>query len=494
MLRQLGLLTLAASSVYGHAFVNSISGANGLTAVGLGVTTNGEVPRGGTTEQPFQLDTPVLKNLKDDPCGATLLAGSVKIPESMAKIAAVNGGQFPSIPTDGKLTMGVFQVNADGGGPFKADINTDATGKTWSTLAVTAQPPGKSGLLHNGPANSTITVEVPAGIKCTGGANKNACLIRLNNGGPGTGSVANGAGPFGGCAAVQQGGAAAAGASAAGAAQQATPVARRELIAELQRRQKLTQHMIDELKTATGTAIDIPIDALAGHDDAAALGGNSTGSAPGAVLTTQQAVNLKKAVAAAIEQALIIMSNDDQIDAGAAGTSEAAANKANDDAKAALSAGVISSINAGNAGVGAAETASVSALLGGLATAAAAVSKGAATGVASAAATITAAAAGATDTVSATLEQTTIDGDEVILTSLASVPAAQATAAPAAPIVSAAPAAGANQAAGQGQGRKGKGKGRGKGKFANFRPVAGAGQQQQQVRVRSAKFAKNRFD
>jgi hypothetical protein len=223
-------------------------------------------------------------------------------------------------------------------------------------------------------------------------------------------------------------------------------------------------------------------------------------------------VNLKKAVAAAIEQALIIMSNDDQIDAGAAGTSEAAANKANDDAKAALSAGVISSINAGNAGVGAAETASVSALLGGrallpysldvlwywctssVATAAAAVSKGAATGVASAAATITAAAAGATDTVSATLEQTTIDGDEVILTSLASVPAAQATAAPAAPIVSAAPAAGANQAAGQGQGRKGKGKGRGKGKFANFRPVAGAGQQQQQVRVRSAKFAKNRFD
>jgi hypothetical protein len=57
----------------------------------------------------------------------------------------------------------------------------------------------------NGPANSTITVQIPANAKCTGGTNGNACLLRVSNGGPGTGSVANGAGPFGGCVAIQQG-------------------------------------------------------------------------------------------------------------------------------------------------------------------------------------------------------------------------------------------------------------------------------------------------
>lgn len=83
-----------------------------------------------------------------DPCGATLLAGSVNIPQSIAAIAATNNGALPSIPANGALTMGIFQVNADGGGPFKAEINTDATGQSWQPLTVLSQPPGKLGLLQ----------------------------------------------------------------------------------------------------------------------------------------------------------------------------------------------------------------------------------------------------------------------------------------------------------------------------------------------------------
>ena len=108
---------------------------------------NGEVARGGTTEQPFQLDTPVLKNMADDPCGATLLAGSVVIPDAIDKVSSAFGG-LPTIPSNGTITMGMFQGNADGGGPFTAEINTDATGASWSPLEVLSQPPGVNGALQ----------------------------------------------------------------------------------------------------------------------------------------------------------------------------------------------------------------------------------------------------------------------------------------------------------------------------------------------------------
>ena len=122
----------------------------------------------------------------------------------------------------------------------------------------------------NGPANSTITVAVPNTVKCTGA--NNACIIRFNNGGPDSGSLANGAGPFGGCVAVSQASAAntkatgkgannAAGKGANNAAAQAggrhrvmsrhfypSVKAREAAVAELERRQKLTAQLIDELK------------------------------------------------------------------------------------------------------------------------------------------------------------------------------------------------------------------------------------------------------
>jgi hypothetical protein len=126
--------------------------------------------------------------------------------------------------------------------------------------------------------------------------------------------------------------------------------------------------MIDELETATGTAIDIPIDALAGHVDEATLGGNST-TPKEAVLSAQQAIDLKKAVQNAIAQALTIMSQQEEIDAGKFGQSSKITDKLNAEANAALASGQVTSINAGNAGVGFFQTEVVNSLLGGLATA-----------------------------------------------------------------------------------------------------------------------------
>ncbi|KAF9055332.1 hypothetical protein BDZ89DRAFT_938143 [Hymenopellis radicata] len=274
-------------SVHAHAVIQAVTGANGVVTTGFGVLSS--TPRTGTDEQNFQVDTSVLKNLVDDPCGATLSGGSVNIATNLAAMEAANSGVLPSLNADGSITMSIHQVNADGGGPFFAMVNADATGLTWEPAEVTLQPPGVNGLLIAGPNDADLTAVVPSNVTCTGGTAGNACLIRLSNGGPG--SVANGAGPFGGCLAVQQGtGSTAASTAAASTATTATTtktkgnkknkannrreaeksveiIRRNERLAALAKRLSLTFSDIEDLKTATGTAIDVRfLFSLVAHD------------------------------------------------------------------------------------------------------------------------------------------------------------------------------------------------------------------------------------
>ncbi|KIK61703.1 hypothetical protein GYMLUDRAFT_572915 [Collybiopsis luxurians FD-317 M1] len=180
MARILLVIASILSSAYGHAIITLVSGANGVTTSGFGVSN---IPRNGTTEQPFQLDTPVLKNLVDDPCGATLLSGSIGMESSLATALQQGSGDLPSVAEDGSISLTLHQVNADGGGPFSAMVNTDATGQTWTAALITQQPPGANGILSGGPVDSQVTAALPAGTKCTGtsGSVSNICLIRLSN-------------------------------------------------------------------------------------------------------------------------------------------------------------------------------------------------------------------------------------------------------------------------------------------------------------------------
>ncbi|KAJ7302264.1 hypothetical protein DFH08DRAFT_794606 [Mycena albidolilacea] len=464
------ILLTSVASAYGHVVITSVIGANGVTTTGFGVTNN--TLRTGTTEQPFQLDTSVLKNLKDDPCGATLQGGSINIATALADAVSQGGGILPSLSTNGTVSMTLHQVNADGGGPFTAMVNTDATGATWVPATVLVQAPGTNGILHGGPANVPFSAQIPPGTTCTGGTDKATCLIRINNGGTNnTLSLAQGAGPFGGCVAVTQANAAVAVSSGAAAGTTATGAttgktkagnaaakaakaaakatngakvkrprfasrhffptleSRDEAVENFRRdrvladitylaaRGELTADLIDEIKTATGTAIDIPIDNLAGQDDSADLGGNST-TAAGAVLTLQQAVNLKKAVQDAIATALTILSSGGTVVAQNAQNINDT-NAANAAADAAFQDGSLTSINLGNAGVGFFETAVVDSLLGPLATitqveAAAATVTGATptsvTDTAVAASVTDTAAAAATNAAAATAGKTTKTG------------------------------------------------------------------------------------
>ncbi|KAJ7597767.1 hypothetical protein C8J56DRAFT_1001547 [Mycena floridula] len=408
-------------SVYGHAVIIDVTGANGVSTMGFGVGD-----RTGTNEQPFQIDTPVLKDLTTDPCGATLQSGSINIAKALTTAISQGGGDLPSLSANGSITFTLHQVNADGGGPFTAMVNTDATGKTWEPATVTQNAPGSNGIVTGGPVDSVLIAQLPSGTACTGGSTGNVCLVRLSNGGAGQeASLANGAGPFGGCAAVINAGGAAAStitsapvtattaaagtgksskaakakaakaakiaaakakaAAAAGVNARAERHARREadmddLLAkrdaldheiELNRRvlvarQKLTIDLIDAIKTATGTAVNIPIDNFAGQNDQSATGGNSSTTA-GAPLTLQQAVDLEKAVA--IEGALDVLASGQVTTAGFQSGKQLTPEEfvgANDAANAALADGTLTSVNLGNAGVTDPNTSVVNALLGGI--------------------------------------------------------------------------------------------------------------------------------
>lgn len=86
--------------------------------------------------------------VSSDPCGATLQSGSINIAKSLTTALTQGGGSLPSLSANGSITMTIHQVNADGGGPYSAMVNLDATGKTWVAATVTQQVPGANGIVR----------------------------------------------------------------------------------------------------------------------------------------------------------------------------------------------------------------------------------------------------------------------------------------------------------------------------------------------------------
>ncbi|KIY61558.1 hypothetical protein CYLTODRAFT_362718, partial [Cylindrobasidium torrendii FP15055 ss-10] len=190
-------------AVLGHPIIAGINGVNGVSTLGFAVCTWIFVPCNCTFEQPCQLDTPVLKDLLTDPCVATLMGGSIKIQDALATALKQSGGSLPTLNADEIMEITFHQVNADGGGPFVAMVNSDVTGKDLTVTAAMQQVPGVNGLLRGGITGSQMIVKVDDPSRCTGSTSGDVCFTCLNNGGAGLeNSVANSAGPFGDCMAV----------------------------------------------------------------------------------------------------------------------------------------------------------------------------------------------------------------------------------------------------------------------------------------------------
>ncbi|KAL8364793.1 hypothetical protein RB595_003866 [Gaeumannomyces hyphopodioides] len=126
-------------------------------------------------------------------------------PESSVASSAGEGSSngLPTASDSGKVTMTFRQINQDGAGPMRADIDATSGGtdaSAFQSAQVTKDVPGL-GIQGLSLATSTefpLEVQMPAGMTCEGtvaGVN-NVCVVRVRNGAA--------AGPFGGSAAFTQ--------------------------------------------------------------------------------------------------------------------------------------------------------------------------------------------------------------------------------------------------------------------------------------------------
>jgi hypothetical protein len=148
------LLSTTASLVAGHAALVQVGDKS---ALGVQKTT------GLTPADAIRVSTA-------DPCGTNV---------NLASLSSTNAAVLNANST---LNMSLFQITADGAGPYKVAIDTGATGKQLTTQAdITTNVPGTNGVSNGIGKSFPLDVTVPQGVACTGGATKNMCLVQVKN-------------------------------------------------------------------------------------------------------------------------------------------------------------------------------------------------------------------------------------------------------------------------------------------------------------------------
>jgi len=75
--------------------------------------------------------------------------------------------------------MTLHQVNGDGAGPYTCEVDATGTGNNFVAMTVTTNVPGKKGRSGARAQDFPLTVQMPDGVKLTGGPNGNMGLIRI---------------------------------------------------------------------------------------------------------------------------------------------------------------------------------------------------------------------------------------------------------------------------------------------------------------------------
>ncbi|KAG9088722.1 hypothetical protein FS749_001944 [Ceratobasidium sp. UAMH 11750] len=195
MLTRAVYLSALASLAAAHGLITAVHGNNGVTGAGMGVDPS--TPRNGVTAKPYQQDTSIIRDSeimtgKVGPCGRTKQRGAIDIDAEMA--AAAYAG-MPSVSPNGEIQMTLHQVNQDGAGPYTCDVSADG-GKSFKYAKVTKNIVGIPliGLSLAAAKDFPLNVQMPSGMRCAGGPNGDACIVRCRNTTP--------AGPFGSCVIV----------------------------------------------------------------------------------------------------------------------------------------------------------------------------------------------------------------------------------------------------------------------------------------------------
>ncbi|KAJ3544542.1 hypothetical protein NM688_g5728 [Phlebia brevispora] len=137
-------------------------------------------PALGVTGTPVRND--VQRPTTQAPCG------NVNIAQAIGTTTPINAA------ADGTFTTNVTNFNGgqDGSRQVTAKVDASATGTGTSFVPATVTKNGD--LAPTDVGSQEIDVQLPAGTQCTGGTNKNLCLVSFTT-----------AGNFGNCVLVQQG-------------------------------------------------------------------------------------------------------------------------------------------------------------------------------------------------------------------------------------------------------------------------------------------------
>ncbi|KNZ44503.1 hypothetical protein VP01_90g8 [Puccinia sorghi] len=169
---------------------------------------------------PFQADSGVIRQSDIDKgiasvCGRTLM-GPIDMKASFQK--AENEG-LPDLSPGGRITITAHQINADGklffckkkgGGPYFCGVDPTATGERFIPIPIEVNIPGANGRSDARAIDLPLVAKMPKDMLCTGGSDKQTCLIRFFRAAdllrdcPLPASQGAKAGPFGGCLAFTQ--------------------------------------------------------------------------------------------------------------------------------------------------------------------------------------------------------------------------------------------------------------------------------------------------
>ncbi len=229
-------LLAASPLVAAHGKVSVATGDSGGNGTALGIQ-GGVIPGAGSNKV-TEPDTTVFKGENADACGQTkgvsfpysfqrlifhvltpAQQGQNDIEDGTKQAMALSGDQLPQVSPGGSVTGTLHIVTSDGAGPYKAFVNADGTGQSWTEADVTQQVPGKNGNIRktdkrwwaralqvanlmkratNINEDFPFKVALPSDLQCTGNiaGQANACIVKLIN--------PSKAGPSGGCVPVQQ--------------------------------------------------------------------------------------------------------------------------------------------------------------------------------------------------------------------------------------------------------------------------------------------------
>jgi len=249
----LALIAAIAAHVSAHGVITEIQGANKVTMPGLsvedGTPRDCASPRCGSEQDTAIIRTREMDSGKASALGRTK-SGPVDADKAIANFMSGTGGNaaqkrqldallggggnagaassagqktakgtkeqgvsraagtgassgLPTTSDSGEITMTFHQVNQDGAGPLKAQIDATSGGTdpaAFKDAQVTQDVPGIGigGLSAASTMDFPVKVQMPDGMTCSGSAGgaSNVCIVRMQN--------AALAGPFGGSAAFTQ--------------------------------------------------------------------------------------------------------------------------------------------------------------------------------------------------------------------------------------------------------------------------------------------------